>query len=425
MNQNPGAGAPRPPAPPAAPAAPIAPAAPAAPAAHVEAVVEAVVQDAQAAFNDLRAMTANLALNVGHNYNRLGELENNPVQRRTIRYDTRTFPELVLGGSDKTNASNFNTWEANVKAAIRANGYQWPEVGYGILISLRTGEAGKIARSLRTKLDQNAFINVEALFDDVCKKVVGASYQAKAKAEFHRRVQGPQESLITFAVEFEDLYERAYGEDEQNNIILLNGFIKGIRSPKIMESLLKDPPLTFPDALNSALHAEGIQETLNYNLQRLKTGTPGQYSLHRHAPTNHKRDKPTPMELGNLQKKPFNFRKGGSRQNGGPSRPNQGGPNKKPWIPSKPPYKNKKEPGRPAYSKTTNSTQNSGAKPAKKSGEFKCYKCGRAGHKRSECRSNNRSKNYQANYIQAHLADDEPILEEESFSEIEDYNSDE
>ena len=309
-----------------------------------------------------------------------------PAAARPPRIDQKTFPKLKISTDDETTSSNFRAWETSIRCTVATNNLQWPALGTGLLSILNDGECGKIAVALYPRILNGQIANLDALMDELRARVVGSSYQTKARARFYSRVQLQKETLISFHTELEDLFQRAFLPAERNPAVLLNAFVSGIRTREINKQLHLTPPATYAEALTAAMRLEGILDTVELNQSRVKNG--GQLPLaQRHQPTA-RRD--TPMEVDNLNPR----KKGNNRFQKKSTPPQKYGPkptekvaggrrpqNSRDKKSNNSPKGSQKK--KPAQSNSV--SKSSGYSNNKTAAGGKCYHCNRPGHFKRDC----------------------------------------
>lgn len=296
-----------------------------------------------------------------------------PPRPQVFKYDSKTFAKLIVSTTDdELNAETFRTWEGSTKCIIAANGFQWPGVGHAILASLNQGEAGRISVLLQPMITNGQIQNLDQLMDALRSRIVGTSYQTKARARFNERVQQPKETIPAFHISLQDLWNRAFSPEERvhNEATLVTAFIAGLRNKDIQRYLSDNPPENYNDACQRALRKEGIEETLDHYQNRIKNNgrlnlPKKQYTAQGHLQGD---NQVRPMEIGNV-----------NRGRGYPVTPKG---NKPKYV-----QKNGKK---GQNSKAQNQRQNQ-PKNGKKasSSSIKCYGCGKKGHIKKNCRVRN------------------------------------
>ena len=302
-------------------------------------------------FNLLRDALHALAINV---------IQPPPRPAQRFKYDSKTFPRLrIVPGDDEVNAEAFSAWEMAVRATVIANGFPWPEYGYGIVATLNDGEAGKVAAMIRPLLEGGQVQTLDQLMETIRSKVVCTSYQAKAMAKFQKRIQNPKETIPGFHLGLQDLFNRAYPADQRihNEPQLITQFIAGIRNREIQKALTHPRPQNYNDACTRALEEEGILETIDHYQTRIRNNGRADIKRDRHLPGD---DKVRPMEMGNV-----------NRARGYPTAP-------------KAKAKHSSHPQKGGKNKRPNSKSAPAKQHIKKS--IKCYNCGKKGHVRKNCR---------------------------------------
>lgn len=301
------------------------------------------------------------------------EIVRPPPRDRNFKYDSRTFARLrVSTTDDEQNAEAFRTWEVSTKCIIAANGFTWPGVGHAILSSLNDGEAGRISVLLQPMIQNGQIGTLDALMDALRTRIVGQSYQTKARARFNERVQQPKETIPSFHISLQDLWNRAFAPEERlhNEATLTTAFIAGLRNREIQQHLCDNPPENYNDACQRALRKEGICETIEHYQARIRNN--GRLNLPKrpqqpqpHLPGD---NQVRPMEIGNV-----------NRGRGYPVTPKS---NKPKFVQKN----NKKSQNSKPHVQKQNHAKN-GKRPP--SANVKCYGCGKKGHIKKNCRVRN------------------------------------
>ena len=324
--------------------------------------------------------------------------------RQPPKMDQKSFPKLTLTEDSDTNAQTFRVWETGVLAAVKTNGWEWPASGYGLIAIMTEGKAGKIAPSLLKRIhDDNenpgGDLRTLAQFLQALKeKVVGHCYQQKARAKFECKIQGNNESLISYAGELNELHQESYPEPQEQQDILIDHFIAGLNDREIMKHLVKNRPVTFQQGLTIALQQEGFNEQLRLNQARLSNGGYLPLKSLDKRMQGSRRGGPEPMEVDNVNRKA----RQGKPRNGKPAFKKAGA-----RRPNKERLPNKETP----------------KKDARKPRNDKCFECDKPGHIRRDCPKLKRKvNNLQATTEPENGADKPESSDQES--ECEEYESD-
>ena len=205
--------------------------------------------------------------------------------------------------------------------------------------------------------------------DALRTRIVGQSYQTKARARFNERIQQPKETIPAFHISLQDLWNRAFSPEERahNQQTLVTAFIAGLRNREIQQYLCDNPPENYDDACQRALRKEGIEETINHYQNRIRNN--GRLNL----PKRPQQPQPQlpgdnqvrPMEIGNV-----------NRGRGYPVTPKG----------NKPKYVQKN--GKKSHNSNSKSQKQNQSKNGKRpsSSSIKCYGCGKKGHIKKNCR---------------------------------------
>jgi hypothetical protein len=100
-----------------------------------------------------------------------------------------------------------------------------------------------------------------------------------ACAEFISRIQGKEESVITYHGLMKVLSERAYQLDERREITLIRQFISGLSNSKIPEQMHLHHPDFYQEAFDFALRLEGTYKVFVIENKSKNEGKPSQLAI--------------------------------------------------------------------------------------------------------------------------------------------------
>lgn len=251
---------------------------------------------------------------------RLQELQA-PHVRYNLKFDTFSYE-----GANP--AQDYDRFEQNVRMVSQVMGYQVPGVCFAIIGQLR-GQAADMARSLVGT--ENDYPNLNTFLNRLRQLFVSPAYQEKARSLFLSRIQRPGETIIGYHGTLRALWEKAYNDDERQEITLVRQFIAGIQDARVNERLHLTPPDDYNNALQEALRLEGTYEVIQLEAKRRSMN--GRSHMSHTQTFSTPNNGPQPMEIGNVA-----FRN--NQQQKGMMHPNQFGPrrfqNQKPntqWQP--------------------------------------------------------------------------------------------
>jgi len=254
--------------------------------------------------------------------------------RFQLHFDTYSFEE-----PDPQSA--FDNFEQNVRVVTAAMGYPFPDVCNAVIGQLR-GRAAQMVRDLVGNYNQ--FADLNAFLARLRQVFVSPAYQEKARAAFYLqlqqqgdsraafylRLQQKGESIVTYHGIMRALWEKAFPADERQEVTLIQQFITGLISPKIMEQLHFRNFATSQEVLTEAMRLEGMYKILAMNIRRRENCgqlEPNEHMFlvtHSGARGTAASSAPEPIEVGNFNKcQGGNSRGHGKGGNHGKGRGNQ------------------------------------------------------------------------------------------------------
>lgn len=163
-------------------------------------------------------------------------------------------------------ASTFDDWSFRVNMALMAGNVIPPRSFYLILSALK-GNAVTMAKHLEERITR--FFTTEEFLKALREIFVSPAHKAISRAKFQSRIQLESENLATYHGLLKTLFRESYDENQCDESILIDKFVKGLRSKalkrKIMDlDVIGQYPTTYGDCLTKAMGYQAKYETLQF-----------------------------------------------------------------------------------------------------------------------------------------------------------------